>query len=71
MQRIIQWLGKERQAKRRVAAIAGAYAAWLAAEHPRVHRAQRDAIAGLAEARDERELAARIAYLDRQVARAA
>lgn len=71
MQRIIQWLGKDRQAKRRVAAIAGAYAAWLATEHPRVARAHRETLAGLRDARDERDLAARIAYLDRQVARVA
>lgn len=71
MQRIFQWLGKDQQAQRRVRAIAEAYVAWLAVEHPHVYDAHQAAFEVLREVRDEAELAGRIARLDALVARVA
>ncbi len=71
MQRIFEWLGREQQARRRVKAIAEAYVAWLAVDHPHVYDAHAQALAALAEVRCEAELTTRIARLDRLVARAA
>lgn len=71
MQLIWTWLGRDKQARRRVRAIAEAYVAWVAAAHPHVYDAHAAAFAALAEVTDEADLAPRIARLDRLVARAA
>ncbi|MDB5102258.1 MAG: hypothetical protein JWM80_6679 [Cyanobacteria bacterium RYN_339] len=71
MKQALAWFGRAKREQAEVRRIAGAYLAWVEACHPWFYDAHADVLAALRDANTHADLGARIAYLDRLVARAA
>jgi hypothetical protein len=71
MSQVLAWFGRSKREQAEVSRIAGAYLAYLEACHPWFFDRHAEVLAGLRAATTHADLAPRIAYLDRLVARAA
>jgi hypothetical protein len=71
MAKVLAWLGRSKRERAEVSRIAGAYLAYLEACHPWFYDRHADVLENLRTATSHDDLGARIAHLDRLIARAA